>query len=186
MSMRRLQVSALAFLALAAPAAAEIFRCVGAGGEVRYVSSAAQCPNAVPLAEKDGAVLRVQKSTAPLATARPGAPSPGARKASPASQDAGSAADEIAWRTRKRDAEQKLHALEAEEAHLDDAVHWCNKGNEVVAKNPRTGIREPISCDQIDAEHARVEDELATLRAYLDGGLEEECRQAGCMPGWIR
>ena len=33
---------------------------------------------------------------------------------------------------------------------------------------------------------AELDREEAELRAYLDGGLEEECRQAGCQPGWIR
>jgi hypothetical protein len=66
------------------------------------------------------------------------------------------------------------------------AVRWCNKGHGVTTENPRTGIREQVSCSEIDAERARLEPELEERRAYLATGLEEECRQAGCMPGWIR
>lgn len=183
--MRRFLASAFVLLAAAAPAAAEIYRCVGANGEVRYVSSAAQCPNALPVAPKESAVQRVGKSSAPLATARPGATSSSARRAASAAA-ANDAAQEIAWRNKKAEAERKVQVLEAQEKRLDAAMHWCNKGHEVVRKDPRTGIREEVPCERIQDDHERAEAELETARAYLGSGLEEECRRSGCMPGWIR
>jgi len=43
-----------------------------------------------------------------------------------------------------------------------------------------------VPCDDIRREHAATADEAEALRAYLDTGLRRECRQAGCLPGWIR
>ena len=49
-----------------------------------------------------------------------------------------------------------------------------------------TGIRRSYDCRDVDNEHEQVKARLAGLRLYLDDGLEEECRRAGCLPGWIR
>jgi hypothetical protein len=35
-------------------------------------------------------------------------------------------------------------------------------------------------------DYASLEKQQEETRAYLDEGLEEECRRAGCLPGWIR
>ena len=37
-----------------------------------------------------------------------------------------------------------------------------------------------------DAAATATERRLAELDAYLEQGLAEECRRAGCLPGWIR
>ena len=49
-----------------------------------------------------------------------------------------------------------------------------------------TGIRSSYKCRDVDNEYEQVKARLAGLRLYLDDGLEEECRRAGCLPGWIR
>jgi hypothetical protein len=180
--MRLWLVAALA-LALPAAASAEIFKCVGPNGEVRFTSNAGECPNATPHAPKADAVQRATKSAAPLATARPGAAASARRSAAPAAQDTGA---EALWRGKRREAERAARVLEGEHDRVLAAVRWCNKGHGVVTENPRTGIRESVPCSAIAAERHRIESELAKARRYLESGLEEECRQAGCMPGWIR
>jgi len=65
-------------------------------------------------------------------------------------------------------------------------VRWCNEGRDVYTEDEDTGLRRKIPCREIDARHAELQEERAALRAYLDGGLQEECRKAGCLPGWIR
>jgi hypothetical protein len=32
----------------------------------------------------------------------------------------------------------------------------------------------------------RLEGEQSAAEEYLREGLEDECRQAGCLPGWLR
>jgi hypothetical protein len=43
-----------------------------------------------------------------------------------------------------------------------------------------------VSCEELEAEQQAVRSDEKRLEAYLDEGLEEECRRAGCLPGWIR
>jgi hypothetical protein len=179
--MRRWLATVLA-LALPAAAHAEIFKCVGPNGEVRFTSDAAQCPDAAPHAPK-AAIQRAPKAAAPLTSARPGAAAGARRSAAPGAQDSGA---EAVWRAKRREAEQNARVLESERERVLAAVRWCNKGHGVVTEDPRTGIRESIPCSAIAAERERVEAELEKARAYLESGLEDECRQAGCMPGWIR
>jgi hypothetical protein len=173
-----------ALLAAAAEANAEIFRCRGPNGEVRFTSDATQCPSAVPHTVKDDAVQRASSTPAPLATARPGGSTGARRPAARGSEP--SAAAESMWRRRKSEAELKVRELEAEDAHLAEATKWCNKGHGVVRENPRTGMRESVRCADIAAARERVTRELAVAREYRDGGLEEECRRSGCLPGWLR
>ncbi len=182
--MRWTLAAVAAVLALAAAAPAEIFKCVGPNGEVRFTSSAAQCPNALPHAPKEAALQQVEKREAPLASARPGAVA-NARRGAPAAPDA-SAESEAAWREKKAEAERNLRHLESAHDRILDAVRWCNEGYGVTKENPRTGLRQSVSCDDVDGERSRIEAELERARAYHAEGLEEECRQAGCMPGWIR
>jgi hypothetical protein len=43
-----------------------------------------------------------------------------------------------------------------------------------------------VRCRDVDAERTNIERELEKARTLLATGLEEECREAGCMPGWLR
>jgi hypothetical protein len=171
-------------VALAAPANAEVFKCVGPNGEIRFTSDAAKCPNAAPHAPKSAAVQRVDGAGPQLATARPGAPAR-PRTSAPAAHDE-SAMQEQAWRQKKSAAEQELRALEAALEHILAAVRWCNKGHGVTKENPRTGLREDVSCENVYDERDRLDGEVEAKRAYVATGLEEECRRTGCLPGWIR
>jgi hypothetical protein len=183
--MRAALIAASVAIAFTSSARAEIFKCVGPNGDVRFTSNAAQCPNASPHAPKEGALQRVDKAEAPLTSARPGSLAGARRTAGPAARDT-SAASEAAWRDKKAEAEQNVRTLEVALERVRAAVRWCNKGHGVTTENPRTGIREQVPCEEIDADHAELERELEKARTYLETGLEEECRLAGCMPGWLR
>jgi hypothetical protein len=180
----RATLAAAVALVLAASAQSEIFKCVGLNGDVRFTSSAAQCPNAAPHAPKQGALQRVEKPVVPLASARPGSSST-RRSGAPAARDT-SAAAEATWREKKAEAERNLRTLEAAHERVLAAVHWCNRGHNVTTEDPRTGLREQVPCKDIDADRAEIARELEKAREVLETGLEEECRAAGCMPGWIR
>jgi hypothetical protein len=65
------------------------------------------------------------------------------------------------------------------------AATQCNRGASLYTEND-TGIRRGYSCDRVREEFDALERAERELRAYLDGGLEEECRRAGCLPGWVR
>ncbi|HEU4431135.1 MAG TPA: DUF4124 domain-containing protein [Myxococcota bacterium] len=162
---------------------AEIFKCVGPNGEVTFTSSAAQCPNAQPHVLKDAAVQRIEKAE-PLASARPGA-APLPRRAPAAAVD-DSAGAEALWRNKKSEAQQRLQQIEAELQYLQAAVRWCNEGNLLWAEDRRTGIRRDVPCSEVDATKAALDEEKDRAEDYLAEGLEEECRRAGCLPGWLR
>ena len=61
----------------------------------------------------------------------------------------------------------------------------CNRGHALYVED-ETGIRRSYKCRDVDNEYEQAKARLAGLRLYLDDGLEEECRRAGCLPGWIR
>ena len=174
-------VAALALLGSAAHG--EIFECVGPNGEVRFTSSAAQCPHAQPHAPSPAAVQKVDKAQ-PLATARPGAAP--ARRHSPAAAAEDSSGSETLWRNKQIEAKQQLREIEAKLEHMQKAVHWCNDGNALWVEDDRTGIRKGVPCSEIDEMKEQLEDEKQAAQSYLDEGLEEECRRAGCLPGWLR
>lgn len=160
------------------PAHADLYRCEGADGRVTYTDNAAACPQA-----------RKHETTGAVQTV-PSAPPPVARPASRAAQQGSltreaEAAAEESWRSRKMQAQEQLEAVEQRRERLREAVGWCNRGGELWKKD-EAGIKHGVSCDAVRREFEAIEPRIAELRAYLDGGLEEECRRAGCLPGWIR
>jgi hypothetical protein len=181
--MRGFAIALAAFALLASAAHAEIFKCVGPNGDVRFTSSAAQCPNAQPHKPSDAAVQRIEKDR-PLATARPGAAS--GRRHSPAAATDESAGSEALWRNKKAEATQHLQDVEAQLAHIQKAVRWCNDGNLLWVEDDRTGIRKDVPCSDIDATKDVLEAEKERAERYIAEGLEEECRRSGCLPGWLR
>ena len=181
--MRALIIASLALACLASPAAAEFYRCVGPNGEVRFTSDASQCPHAPPLAPKAGAVQRVQTKQQPLVSARPGSRSNASSPAAAAQSDSGS---EQIWRQKKANAQQELAYITARLEYVQRALVWCNRGGGLYTESGRTGLRRNIECEEVDAELASTADCKRELEAYLAEGLEEECRHAGCLPGWLR
>ncbi len=174
---RRLTLLAgLAALAWALPSFGELYRCETASGETRFVGMPDACPGATPYEPR----ARVQ-GVAPTPPSPPSAES-SSGSASPSRHSVGAAA---LWQRKKAQAEHELQQVEATLPRLDRMATSCNRGADWWVKD-RAGLKQGISCQQIRAERDRVDVERQRLRRYLAEGLAEECRRAGCLPGWIR
>lgn len=182
--MRTLIVSSLVLAWLSSSAAAEIYKCKGANGDVRFTSDASQCPKAAPHAPNASAMQRADKAEAPLVSARSGAI---AKPKRPPAKAADAAADsEAVWKKKKRDAVTKQRDLEMQVEYLKRAVNWCNRGNTLWTEDNETGLREDVSCSDVDEKYADMKRQKEQADHTLAEGLEEECRRAGCLPGWLR
>ncbi len=174
--MRGLAALALV-LALGLEAAAETYKCQGPDGKMLFTSDRSLCPSAV----RHESAGQIQRSTG--APARPAPPRvPAARRAVSTPDEAHEAP---AWRAKKRQAEAGLQQARLRLEGLDRVAGWCNRGHEVYAEDA-DGLRQDVSCEDLEAEQQAVRRETKRLEAYLEEGLEEECRRAGCLPGWIR
>ena len=163
----------LALLALLArEAGAELFRCVGPDGEVVFTDQKDVCPGADAF-EPSGVV-----HSAPTPARRP-----------PASRDAlaedAREAEADSWRRRKREAEERLEALQKRREWMKPYVNHCNRGGYVTTRDD-AGIEQVVNCSLLRRDFAALDPLEAELREYLDTGLAEECRKAGCLPGWLR
>jgi hypothetical protein len=182
--MNRLEiVFALCFavlLARAAPAHADLYRCIGPDGGLVYTDDESICPGAA-----------THESSGKIQTHRSGAPpsrvadSPGVEYRTKPSRADGQTAMKKHWQAKKRAKEGELRALEERSEYLSRFVTGCNRGAQVTARD-ETGIKRTVSCDEIRAEYQQTLERLEPIREYLDSGLRRDCRKAGCLPGWIR
>lgn len=181
MSARRALGLGLAVLlagGLGATAAAEMYRCQGPDGRTLFTGDPSQCPGAAPF-EPERDVQRAESARVPEPERST------RRSAPPAGLD--EAARAARWKAKRRESEARLAEVEGALDDLVQAVTWCNQGREVFTTDRETGLRRTLSCDRLRAQHEALRGERARLEAYLhEGGLEEECRRAGCLPGWIR
>jgi len=165
---------------LAAPAAAEMYKCQAPDGTTLYTSNPAQCP---------GAEVHEPKGQVQSAPASPWTPPPGMPAAPGSGSGAGSGGDDDAaaamWRSKRHEAEQELAYVTKRLVYVRRAVGLCNRGADLWVEDD-AGIRRNYPCSRVHEEKGELERSEVELRAYLDGGLEEECRRAGCLPGWIR
>lgn len=163
-----------------APATADVYRCVGADGRVTFTDDRAACPGAGRHALQPRLQRVVEGSSDTQST--PAAPD----RRTTASETAEAGAEQELWRRKKLQAEATLEAVQKREARLGRTVTGCNRGTEFVTREPETGIKTHVSCDKIRKEYVDTRAKSRQLREYLDDGLEEECRRAGCLPGWVR
>ena len=177
-------------LLLAAPARAEMYRCTGPDGRPIFTSDASVCPGAARH-EPSRDVQRVP-GAAPSWSGDPAlageAPGPAGRRPAPPAARAGDDLDDAQaamWRRKRTQAEEELRGLERGEGELKEIVSWCNRGGELVIED-EVGLRDRYDCDDAREAYERASVRLKELRRYLSGGLEDECRRAGCLPGWIR
>jgi len=170
----RLRIAALALCLAPAAASAELYRCPGPDGKTLFTSDRSQCPGATAHEPKGN----VQRSETPPVA--PSALRPPARRALDDDE-----AEAQVWRAKRRNAEAELRQTEAQLATLREVAGWCNRGHEVWAAD-RDGLRHDIDCEQVDDSERALRREQKRLAAYLAEGLEDECRRAGCLPGWIR
>jgi hypothetical protein len=160
-------------------ASAEVYRCTGPDGRTVFTDNPAACPGAKEH-EPVGKVQTIETEPSP----EPAAPDPGARGA-PATQIDSERAQKEHWQQKKRMKEEELRRLEERHAQLAKYVTACNRGMEVISRD-ETGIKYRVSCDQVREEYEKTEALQKPIREYLETGLALECRQAGCLPGWIR
>ncbi len=162
----------------ALPAGAEIFKCVGPDGKTVFTSRADACPGATPHRSR-GQVQSVPTSQRPSrAPARRGPP---ARRATGQSEEAQAAT----WKAKRTAAEQERKRVAHNVEAYRRVVTGCNRGSNWWRQD-ETGLKQEFTCDEARATHEKLERRLAELDDYLSSGLAEECRRAGCLPGWIR
>jgi hypothetical protein len=171
-----LALAALVLL-VAAPARAELYKCQGPDGKTLFTSDRTRCPGASQH-EPKGRVQRTRAPAAPRATPRGGNPPA-------AAEGSDDAAEAQVWRNKREKAKAELRRTEDRLALLREVAGWCNRGHEVWAEDA-DGLRRDVDCEDVDAQAKALRGEQKRLEAYLDEGLEEECRRAGCLPGWIR
>jgi hypothetical protein len=160
-----LLASLLVLLPLAA--SGEIYRCPGPEGKVVFQS--APCGDRQPYQPK-GNVLR----------ARPGAPAPAPRSTSaprPAAQapSGGKTTDEPFWRGKFKQARADAKKLEQQAEQARKQFHRCRSRH---SANSR--------CKSEKLKMLEAEKRATKARHYVENGIGEECRRAGCQPGWVR
>jgi len=166
------------FMALAlvtgAPVTAELYRCEGPDGRAIFTDQKSACPEAdeyVP----DGRITNAMPKRVPGP----------ARRQSQATNAEREEVVALQWRQRRIAAEQALTAVLERRAGLQPAITHCNRGGYVTVRDD-AGIKRRMSCSVLKKEFAALEGHEARARDYLETGLAEECRKAGCLPGWIR
>ena len=153
-------------------ARAELFRCTGPDGKTIYTDQKQACPGAEP-SEPSGVVHRTETPES-----APAAPSRELR-----TPDAESEAAQ--WKQKKLDAEREIEAIEARRAWMKPYVGHCNRGGWVTTRDD-AGIQQVVNCSVLRGRFKELETQEAAAREYLATGLPEECRRAGCLPGWLR
>jgi hypothetical protein len=183
--MRSMVVCGAAALAIwfgAASARAELFRCTGPDGKTIYTDQKDSCPGADPF-EPSGVVHKaVTPEPPPVQPSQEAVPA--ARGSDPLAEQAkeGTAAQ---WRMRKEEAEQKVRSIQAQREYIEKYVSYCNRGAYVTMRDD-AGIKQVVNCSQLKQQHSDLEQQEAAAREYLETGLADDCRKAGCLPGWVR
>jgi hypothetical protein len=169
-----LGMALLALTLTGSAARAELFRCVGPDGKTIFTDQKHTCPGAEPT-EPSGVVHRAETPESP--------PAPAAPSREPAPDETSEAAQ---WKQKKRDAELHLEQVSSRRDAIDDFANNCYRaGYKVVTRN-EAGIKERVNCSVLKRQLQELETEEAAAREYLANGLAEECRRAGCLPGWVR
>jgi hypothetical protein len=157
-------------------AQADLYRCQRPDGTVVYTDSQATCPGASEHQPR-GDVQSVEASSV-------------TKRRAPAYRLPGDAPDheamrEAHWRQKKLDAQRELAQISGHIVEREPYVKICNRGG-YLYRTQDNGLKKKVSCDGLRADVAELERQRTTLRAYLDHGLRDECRTAGCLPGWLR
>ena len=169
----------LAVSALASATHAELFRCTGPDGKTIFTDQKHTCPGA-DASEPAGVVHHAETPEVP----KRDADVPAARSSEPQAPDVDEQAEEL-WKQKKRDAEQRVEQLHARRDWIRKYVGYCNRGAWVTTRD-EAGIQQVVNCTELHRELTALETQEASAREYLATGLREECRRAGCLPGWLR
>jgi hypothetical protein len=185
-------VALLAGLALgAAPAAAELIEYRLPDGSTGFTDAAEHVPpdaeivstreEAAPPPEASAPVEAERAAAAPAAPARDAEPEPDLE-----------AEEEARWRERARQAqraarEARIHAEAAERVYADcrgSQSYWMWRQRVPGWHDPE--LRDSTACQDEGAALQSAQEAVAEADSYLADGLFEDCRRAGCLPGWIR
>jgi len=167
-------------LSAAANASADVYRCTDPDGRLVFTDDESTCPGA-PKYEPAGAVQLHRSEEPPPADIVP----PATQTTPDPIRADGRSAMKQHWQAKKRASEDELRMLEERSEYLSRFVTGCNRGAGVTTSD-ETGIKRTVSCEKIRAEYEQSLARQKPIRDYLDGGLQRECREAGCLPGWIR
>jgi hypothetical protein len=174
---------------LAAPAGAEIFKCVRADGSTVFVSEPDNCASgAVAPHVPKGSFHAIERDREPEASPRelaappPTSPPPAAAAGASAGSEEALAAH---WRRKRTEAERELDQVRANVVEWDKIATWCNRGGSLAVEDDGGGTK-PYDCAEAIEAHATMIERQVELEHYLDEGLREECRRNDCLPGWIR
>jgi hypothetical protein len=176
-------LAVFAVAALATSARAELFRCTGPDGKTVYTDQKHTCPGADP-SEPTGVVHRAPTPEAIKSDPEPEQGAPAARASEPKPAD--SAQEAAFWKQKRRDAEANLARIRARRESFDRAADHCSRPGKYVITRDDAGIKQYVNCSQLLDQFHALEAQEASARDYLASGLSEECRRAGCLPGWVR
>lgn len=177
---------------LAVPASARIYKCVASDGNVMFVSDPDDCVDgAVAPHRSQGAFHAIEARPDPVpepaATATPAAPeaAPPTPPAATAPAPVPEESEPARWKRKRVDAERELARLEANIGEWGKIATWCSRGGRLAVED-EVGSAQPYDCTQALEAHAQMTARHEELVHYLDQGLQDECRQAECLPGWLR
>lgn len=175
-----LWIAVATLLCVASSAQAGIYKCVGPDGRVTFTSDPGSCPNAKPHVLKARVQTVIDSSTSEAARARSAARAAAARSG-------GEGRDELEkmWRRKRGETQAKLQQVERSWTQLQSMIKGCNRGGEWFRKD-EAGIRQHVPCGELQTRRQAIEKERDDLTEYLRIGIEDDCRRAGCIPGWIR
>ena len=168
-------------LGVGTSASAELFRCTGPDGKVVFTDDASACPGADPY-EPDGRVSGARQSPESSDAGHPSSQAPRVRvHAGPDPEEAEAAR----WMAKRREKEAELQRIADERKQLQRFVNHCNRRGRVMTYDA-AGIEQEVKCADLRQLLAALDTRESEVRTYLDSELAEECRRAGCLPGWIR
>jgi Domain of unknown function (DUF4124) len=171
---------ALALVLLGTAARAELFRCTGPDGKTIFTDQKQNCPGAEP-SEPTGVVHRAET---PESVRSAPDHEPAAASRDPNAPQVDSEAAQ--WKQKKLDVERQIAKIHAQRDVMDRFVSHCNRPGRYVTTRDDAGIQQVVSCSDLKRQFDALGSQEAAARDYLATGLPEECRRAGCLPGWLR
>jgi len=184
--MRRTAALITFLLALALPATAaraELFRCTGPDGKTIFTDQKHTCPGADP-SEPTGVVHRAETPESRRNAVDPTPEVPAALSGDRQATDVQSEAAQ--WKQKKLDVEQQIAKIHERREAMDRFVSHCNRPGRYVTTRDDAGIQQVVNCSDLKRQFDALASQEAAAREYLASGLPEECRRAGCLPGWVR
>ncbi|MFQ5416399.1 MAG: hypothetical protein ACE5FL_05025 [Myxococcota bacterium] len=187
--LRALRVAVALCGALADPASADLYRCTKPDGSSVFTDSRATCPGADSY-QPSGSLQTIPRDhgASPAAPAPPsnGPAASGRRDGRDRHrQDSSQSSEKAHWQYRKQQAAAELTRTEERGSELQRYLTACNRGMDIIQRDA-TGLKHQVPCNAIRTEFDELDAHRRALREFLESGLREECRRAGCLPGWIR